>query len=58
MRRGRIGNNRYDEVVSLLKRHDSGFDETVLLSSELLRVVKDLLESDKIEITIDEPGAL
>jgi hypothetical protein len=46
---------RYEEAASLWKRHDNGFDKTELLSSGLLRILKELLKSDKIQITVDEP---
>jgi hypothetical protein len=50
---GRIGNWRYEEAASLLKRHDNGLDEMGHRSSELLRVLKELLKSDEMQIAVD-----
>jgi hypothetical protein len=53
---GRIGNVRYEEAASLLKRDNNGPDETGLLTSGLLGVLKEVLKSDEIQITLDKPG--
>jgi hypothetical protein len=40
-----------------LKRHDNGLDETGHRSSDLLRVLKELLKSDEMQIAVDMSGA-